>query len=92
MIKKKEREEEGMDKIIEKSPSSNDELHVEYNLEENSYQLKSERKQDEKYLLLKVLEALNKRIKKLKNPRDKRELKQIKKHTLISLKKKIWGN
>ena len=30
-------------------------------------------------LLLKGLEALSKKIEKIKNPRDKRELKQIKK-------------
>ena len=48
--KKKEREEEVMDKIIQKLPSSNDEFYVEYNLEENSYQVKTDRTQDGKDL------------------------------------------
>ena len=34
---KKEREEEIMNKIIQKLPSYNNEVHIEYNPEDNSY-------------------------------------------------------
>ena len=59
---KKEREEEIMNKIIQKLLSYKNEVYIEYNPEDNSYQIKVDNKQDEKYILLKGLEALTKKI------------------------------
>lgn len=68
---KKEREEEIMNKIIQKLLSYKNGVYIEYNPEDNSYQIKVDNKQDEKDILLKGLEVLTKKIKK--------KIKEIKK-------------
>lgn len=59
---KKEREEEIMNKIIQKLLSYKNGVYIEYNPEDNSYQIKVDNKQDEKDILLKGLEVLTKKI------------------------------
>lgn len=64
---KKEREEEIMNKIIQKLLSYKNGVYIEYNPEDNSYQIKVDNKQDEKDILLKGLEVLTKKLfKKIK--------------------------
>ena len=58
---KKKLKEEIMNKIIHKLPSFNDKVYIEYNPEENSYQIKVTNKQDENDILLKGLEVLTKK-------------------------------
>ena len=50
-----------MNKIIQKLPSFNDKVYIEYNTKENSYQIKINIKQDKKDILLKGLEVLTKK-------------------------------
>ena len=81
--KKQERENLITDKIREKSPPDNDDKYVTYNLEDNSYELKTDNEKDEKEYIINGLHALNKNKIKIK-----RDLKQIKKEYIELLEKK----
>ena len=58
--KKPERENLITDKIREKLPPDNDDKYVTYNLEDNSYELKTDNEKDEKEYIINGLHALNK--------------------------------
>ena len=77
--KKQERENFIIAEINEKFPPDNDDLYIEYNPEENSYQILIDNEQKEKEDLLEGLKTINKKLKKLKIKR-KKEPKRIKRH------------
>ena len=89
--KKQERENLIIEKITEKLPPDNDDIYVTYNSEDNSYELKTENEKDEKEYINGLL-ALNKKIKKTKNKKIKRDLKQVKKGIYWIVRKEIWRN
>ena len=72
----KEREEEMMDKIIQKVSSYNAEVYLKCNSEENYYQIKGNNKLDKKDILLKFLQVLTKIM--IINERKKQTNKQKK--------------
>ena len=76
--KRSKREKLIIDRISEKLPLDNDDIYVKYNPEVNSYELKTDHKNDEKEYIIQGLYALNEKIKKTKDKQLKRDLKQEK--------------
>ena len=76
----KEREEEMMDKIIQKVPSYNAEVYLKCNSEENYCQIKGNNKLDKKDILLKFLQVLTKIMiineRKKETNKQKKEIKK----------------
>ena len=60
--KKQERESLILDKIKENVPLDNDHIHVKYNPDDNSYELKIDDQKDEKEYIIKRLYELNKKL------------------------------
>ena len=54
-------------------PASNDEFYIEHNKEENSFNVKKDNKQVGKGILIKNLKAVNSKLKKTGNAKNKRE-------------------
>ena len=76
--KRSKREKLIIDRISEKLPLDNDDIYVKYNPEVNSYELKTDHKNDEKEYIIQGVYALNEKIKKTKDKQLKRDLKQEK--------------
>ena len=68
-LKKKKKKKQGreniiIDKIREKLLQDNDDTYVQYNPEDNSYELKTNNEKGNKEYIIKELYALNKKLKK----------------------------
>ena len=87
--KKQERENFIIAEINEKFPPDNDDLYIEYNPEENSYQILIDNERKEKEDLLEGLETINKKIKETKDKKKKRT--KTNKKTYIQLLQNKYG-